>query len=269
MQRSASEVKYTARVPFFGIAFDINDIGILGGFSLWIILILLRLSLRQQIISLRIGFKAAFACDQEIDFYQILATRQVFVFPYLSDPKQSAKVSFGWIEIWWRQSIFYKLYHGLRIAMLSLFRNVSNHLLISLKIVQPSEVHSSEQEMAASTSNVGYKDEWHANRNISLRFVPKLLSLVPFFIYLFQYTFDIKSSNYGYELSPNRTLVLLGLGAFFLLNLLILGIWCITKWNELDRLWDYFYQHIKMEAKPGKIKFLRGKYFYGVTEVKQ
>lgn len=123
--------------------------------------------------------------------------------------------------------------------------------------------------MMASTSNVGDEDEWRANRNFSLRFVPKMLSLVPFFIYLFQYRFDVKTRSYGYELSEYRTYWLLFLGALFLLNLLVFGIWCITKWNELDRLWDYYYAHIKIGTKPGKITFKDGRHFDGVTEVKQ
>jgi hypothetical protein len=268
MQKSASEVKYTVRVPFFGIAFDINDIGILGGFSLWVILVLLRISLRHQIISLRIGFKEAFACDQEKDFYQILAARQVFVFPPLSDPKQSAEVSFGWIELWWRQSEFYILYHELRMRFLRQFSEMRKMALIILKIKQEPKIHKPKQEteIGPSTSNVGHKDEWQANRNISLRLVPKFLSLVPFLIYLFQYIFDFYSRNYGYELSVTRTLILLSLGAFFLLNLFVLGVWCITKWNELDRLWDYYYHHIKNETKPGRIHFTSGRYSGGIVK---
>lgn len=271
MERAAAEVKYTVRVPFFVIAFDVNDTGILGGLSLWIILILLRLSLRQQIISLRIGFKEAFACDQEKDFYQILASRQVFVFPYLSDPRQSARVSWGWIELGWSASKYSDWYHGLRERLVGRFRTLREDLLTRYNIRDASESYKFklEAEKKASTSNVGDEDGWQANRNFSLRFVPKMLSLVPFFIYLFQYIFDALTSHYGFELSEFRTYSLLFLGALFLLNLLVFGIWCITKWNELDRLWDYYYDHMTSGTKPGEITTQGERHFDVVTEVKQ
>lgn len=262
MQKSASDTKYTVRVPFFGIAFDINDIGILGGFSLWIILILLRLSLRHQIISLRVGFKEAFAGGHEKDFYQILAARQVFVFPYLSDPNQSAAASFGWIELWWRESKGFTLYHGVRIKLIKPLVERRKRIIADLKMKQKSQgfPYTPEDAISPSTSNIDSNDGWHANRNVLLRLVPKLLCIVPFFVYLFQYFFDFHSRSYGYELSVTRTVVLLSLGGFFLLNLLVLGVWCMTKWNELDRLWDYYHYHIRNETKPGEIYIKEGKY---------
>ena len=269
MQRTASEIKYTVRVPFFGIAFDINDIGILGGLSLWIILILLRFSLRQLIISLRIGFKEAFACDQETDFYQILASRQVFVFPKLRDPKQSARVSWGGIESLWDKTRTRKRYHDLKKSLVAWSNKFRKDLLTKANIQEAPEADAlGGEDETKAFSNVARGDEWQANRNFSLRFVPKILSLAPFAIYLFQYRFDVASSDYGYDMSAYRTNWLLILGAFFLLNLLVLGIWCITKWNELDRLWDYYDVHIRLGAKLGQLTFKDGKYFDGATEVK-
>jgi hypothetical protein len=234
MHRSAAETKYTVRVPFFGVAFDINDLGILGGFGLWIVLILLRLSLRSQIVSLRVGFKEAFARSQEIDFYQILAARQVFVFPPLSDEKQQVIVIQGWIEKWWRQSKIGKLYHKARIVLLRLSNKARGKILAFLNIKENS-----------FNENIESSDKWQANRNVALRMVPKGLSLLPFVIYLIQFINDINTINYGIELHRTRTLLLQSWSGFILLNTFVFGVWCITKWNELDKLWDYYNARIQ------------------------
>ena len=94
------------------------------------------------------------------------------------------------------------------------------------------------------------EDQWYVNRNMSLRIIPKALCLLPFGIYFLQYSFDIYTRHYGYELSPRRTWVLLSLGSFFLLNIFVFGVWCVTKWNELDRLWDYYDWLIKEGRTP-------------------
>ena len=75
-------------VPFFGVAFDINDLGLLGGISFVTILVLMRFSLRTEISSLRLAFKAA-AQDAQGDkrqlerFYDLLAAQQVFTLPHI------------------------------------------------------------------------------------------------------------------------------------------------------------------------------------------
>jgi len=77
-------------VPFFGVAFDINDLGLLGGISFVTILVLMRFSLRTEIVSLRLAFKAA-ARDARGDreqlerFYDLLASQQVFTLPHMHD----------------------------------------------------------------------------------------------------------------------------------------------------------------------------------------
>jgi hypothetical protein len=240
MHRSAAETKYTVRVPFFGLAFDINDVGILGGFGLWIILILLRLSLRSQIVSLRMGFKAAFAHGQGQDFYDVLAARQVFVFPPLEDRKQKASVARGWIEIWWRASTFGRFYQGVKTRALRLVKNVWAELLTLLSIEEKSDRGASKKDDGA--------DEWRVNQHASLRIIPKGLCLLPFLIYLFQFSFDLRTLHYGNELSQDRTRDLVIINSFFLVSIFIFGVWCITKWNELDRLWDYYDERVKGES---------------------
>ena len=82
----------TVRVPFFGVAFDVNDLGLMGGIGFLTILMLLRFSLRTEIASLRIAFKAAAreaAGDQARleAFYDLLAMQQVLTFPQMRDPR--------------------------------------------------------------------------------------------------------------------------------------------------------------------------------------
>lgn len=82
----------TVRVPFFGVAFDVNDLGLLGGIGFVTILMLLRFSLRTEIASLRIAFKAAVretAGDPARleAFYDLVAMQQVLTFPQMRDER--------------------------------------------------------------------------------------------------------------------------------------------------------------------------------------
>jgi hypothetical protein len=56
----------------------------------------------------------------------------------------------------------------------------------------------------------------------------------------------------GYELSYSRTRVLIAANFFFLLLLVSLGGWCVSKWNEIDRLWKYFEDEVAKGEKWGK-----------------
>ena len=82
----------TVRVPFFGVAFDVNDLGLMGGIGFVTILMLLRFSLRTEIASLRIAFKAAVretAGDPPRleAFYDLVAMQQVLTFPQMRDER--------------------------------------------------------------------------------------------------------------------------------------------------------------------------------------
>ena len=240
--RSAAETKYTVRVPFFGVALDINDVGLLGGFSLWIILIMLRLSLRNQIVSLRVGFKAARASNRERWFYELLAARQVFSFPYLEDVGQRALVARGWTEAFWKKCLnwFSKLLWGWPVSILKWLSGLPKVVKRGLdKRLTPDYLHLLEEEQRLQGSVQG-KDVWRVNRSTPLRIVPKLLCLLPFVIYSLQFWFDYKTQNYGNYLDEWRTAWLFRTDLFFLLNTFVFGLWCIGKWNELDKLWDYF-----------------------------
>jgi hypothetical protein len=79
----------TIRVPFFGFAFDVNDLGLLGGIGFIAILSLLLFSLRSEFINLRLAFKAAAKKQEQLPiFYDLLAMRQVFTLPHVEDKEK-------------------------------------------------------------------------------------------------------------------------------------------------------------------------------------
>lgn len=85
MLRPYSENKYYVKLPFFGSAFDINDLGLFSGIGLTIILLLLRFSLSREIKNLKYGFKTAKAYGFLKGFYYSLAARQIFTVPHMKD----------------------------------------------------------------------------------------------------------------------------------------------------------------------------------------
>ncbi|HEX2269518.1 MAG TPA: hypothetical protein VHH35_08290 [Pyrinomonadaceae bacterium] len=100
--RSYVENAFTIKVPFFGFSFDVNDLGLLGGIGFIVILILLRFSLRSEIVSLRLAFKAVRHEAKEnpkllATFYDLLAMRQVFTLPHLEDEEKQWKVRKLWL----------------------------------------------------------------------------------------------------------------------------------------------------------------------------
>lgn len=266
--RGAAETKYMVRVPFFGVALDINDIGFMGGVSLCIILLLLRLSLRSQIVSLRIGFKAAIAAGREESFYDILASRQMFVFPLLKAYDQKADVA-GWTERWWQKSRPGKYYYKQSQRVREWLGRRKAGIEARLKAreeggadFKPDEGKIAREAAKARTAarnsseagkgSVAGENAWLVNRHTSLRAVPTLLCLLPFVIYLAQFSFDLISSFYGFNLSTGRTWLLIVVELSCLVAILCFGLWCVTKWNELDKLWDYFYRRVeerKLEAR--------------------
>jgi len=80
--KSYVENTYTIRVPFFGITFDVNDLGLLGGIAFIILLVLFRFSLARELDNLIVSFEEV--QDQPkmfVTFYNLLAMRQVLTTP--------------------------------------------------------------------------------------------------------------------------------------------------------------------------------------------
>ena len=65
------------KIPVLGFSIDVNDLGLIGGISIFIILCLLRYSQSREIKNLKISFKEAFYHDKLCHFYHSLAMQQV------------------------------------------------------------------------------------------------------------------------------------------------------------------------------------------------
>jgi hypothetical protein len=75
------ETAFAIKVPFFGVTFDVNDLGTLGGFSLLSLLVLLWFALSREHENLAISFRAAEHFNDLEHFYHLLAMSQVFTKP--------------------------------------------------------------------------------------------------------------------------------------------------------------------------------------------
>lgn len=81
------------KIPFFGIAIDVNDLGLIGGASLTIILLLFRFSLSREIKNLNVSFKESFFHNQLSVFYHTLAMRQVLTVPNMDGETRNEALS--------------------------------------------------------------------------------------------------------------------------------------------------------------------------------
>jgi hypothetical protein len=79
--RSYVENTFAIRVPFFGFTFDVNDLGLLGGLALLILLTILRFCLSREINNLDLSFPEANRIGQLKELYMLLAMRQVLTVP--------------------------------------------------------------------------------------------------------------------------------------------------------------------------------------------
>jgi hypothetical protein len=94
MVRAYVENTFTIRVPFFGIAFDINYLGLLGGLGFVIILVLFRFTITRELDNLKLSFEEAQARTQLWQFYHLLAMRQVLTTPPMKQKKRSKFMQF-------------------------------------------------------------------------------------------------------------------------------------------------------------------------------
>ncbi len=75
----------TLPVPFFGVTFDVNDLGLLGGLTFIIILLMLRFCLAREWKNLKYVFEVARQRDALELYYDWLAMKQVFTVPRMRE----------------------------------------------------------------------------------------------------------------------------------------------------------------------------------------
>ena len=89
MVRIYADNTFTIRVPFFGIGFDINYLGLLSGLGFVIILILFRFSITRELDNLKLSFEVAKKRTSLWEFYHLLAMRQVLTIPPVETERES------------------------------------------------------------------------------------------------------------------------------------------------------------------------------------
>ncbi len=81
LERTRTERIVNVSVPFFGIVFDINDLGMFAGITFFIVLLLFRFSLFRELRNVRLVFKQARSVVQLELCYNRLAMQQVLTNP--------------------------------------------------------------------------------------------------------------------------------------------------------------------------------------------
>lgn len=72
---------YQVKIPFFGVSYDINDLGLLGGFAFFVVLMILRFSLARELANLKLAFREAEKKKELADCYKLLSMGQVLTVP--------------------------------------------------------------------------------------------------------------------------------------------------------------------------------------------
>ena len=81
LMRSYVETGFAVRVPFFGVAIDVNDIGFIGGLAFIIVLAMFDFSLRREHANVESAFDYARRADEVRSLYDVLAMHQLFTVP--------------------------------------------------------------------------------------------------------------------------------------------------------------------------------------------
>lgn len=89
MVRTYVDNTFTIKVPFFGIGFDINYLGLLSGLGFVIILILFRFTITRELENLKLSLEEARKRTSLWEFYHLLAMRQVLTIPPMETKEQS------------------------------------------------------------------------------------------------------------------------------------------------------------------------------------
>lgn len=83
--RALVDTRFMVRVPFFGITFDINDLGSLSGIGLMTLLALFRFSISSELENLKLSFRHVRQQGKLAEFYRLLSMKQVLTTPHLPE----------------------------------------------------------------------------------------------------------------------------------------------------------------------------------------
>ncbi|HVI10379.1 MAG TPA: hypothetical protein VND65_18970 [Candidatus Binatia bacterium] len=93
--------RFFVHVPFFGMTFDVNDLGILAGVGLVSVMLLLWFSCGTELENLRVSFTETQKLKCLAEFYRLAAMRQVLTIPPL--PGREIR----WFEIWLAKPVYF------------------------------------------------------------------------------------------------------------------------------------------------------------------
>lgn len=79
----------TIRVPFFGVLFDVNDLGLVAGFGFVVLLMWFRFSVARELSNLMLAFEEAKSREHLQFGYDLLAMRQVLTVPPMRNQPRS------------------------------------------------------------------------------------------------------------------------------------------------------------------------------------
>ena len=230
-----SEIKVTTTLPLaFAFRFALGQL--LEWLSLIVILLMLRLNLRNFIVSLRIGFKAARNARRYDDFYDILAGRQLFAFPPVEDAKQGPYT--GKTEAIWDHSLAKKVYElmvGILAAGCLTLKEALWRIFGFVLWSDYKEDHKDPQP-----ADQPEKNGWHSNPHPILSLVPTWICLVPAIVHTAVVMNDFRSYEVGLVVNEYRTKTGFGFSLICLVVIFGLGCWCVSKWIEIDKLWRGF-----------------------------
>ncbi|HEX8282825.1 MAG TPA: hypothetical protein VF588_05700 [Pyrinomonadaceae bacterium] len=88
-----TENRITLRVPILGVPLHVNDLGLFGGITLIVLLLLMRTSLSREIKNLGYSFKHALSNQMLDEFYDALARRQLFTIPHMKGERRNRYLS--------------------------------------------------------------------------------------------------------------------------------------------------------------------------------
>ncbi|HVQ38650.1 MAG TPA: hypothetical protein VMS31_14025, partial [Pyrinomonadaceae bacterium] len=83
------ESRLFIRIPILGVSIHVNDLGLIGGITLIVLLLLARTSLSREIKNLNYSFKKAYEGNRLDQFYDALAMRQLFTVPHMKGEKRN------------------------------------------------------------------------------------------------------------------------------------------------------------------------------------